>query len=431
MNKKFLDKVVNQIMRETEMVFPTSDELGYINFPFSKLYYNHDNLIKKNWTIEELDGYFSGTPSFLFERHLEEIYGIHKWDSYDEFHYLWDAYVEVFMNKLKSGINIVDSPDYNIPQRIVGDPPETPQLDESFKKEDGISFLIKVVDQLIGETEIEMLGGLKTARSTWSNISHLGSAFWDRLRKHCRSVYGLNTDELLWVEDNYRERLDSKLRNNLSESKEINLKDSKFLQKVLKYLIDNTKMGRHKKLPEIPFFHYDGYIIVPIGSGFRFDIYNKTRQPNGDFIGEWWGEMKEVYSLKDEEVSFLLDEYNNFFWKMVEKINSEEDIKGEINESKMSDKDFLDKLLDHIKSETKFKEKSKFMHSSGRTIYAGNYVQLPFFPEDWYRGVRVSGGWELKDFTHWVHTTLGVNDPTEIEYLWKRYSEWVNKKCNE
>lgn len=319
MNKKFLDKVVNQIMRETEMVFPTSDELGYINFPFSKLYYNHDNLIKKNWTIKELDGYFSGTPSFLFERHLEEIYGIHKWDSYDEFHYLWDAYVEVFMNKLKSGINIVDSLDYNIPQRVVGDPPETPQLDESFKKEDGISFLIKVVDQLIGETEIEMLGGLKTARSTWSNISHLGSAFWDRLRKHCRSVYGLNTDELLWVEDNYRERLESKLKNTITESKEINLKDNKF----------------------------------------------------------------------------------------------------------------LNKLLDYIKSETKFKEKSKFMHSSGRTIYAGNYVQLPFFPEDWYRGVRVSGGWELRDFTHWVHTTLGVSDPTEIEYLWKRYSEWVNKKCNE
>ena len=68
------------------------------------------------------------------------------------------------------------------------------------------------------------------------------------------------------------------------------------------------------------------------------------------------------------------------------------------------------------------------MHSSGRTIYAGNYVRLPFFPEDWYRGLD---DMYITDFIHWIHTTLGINDPTEIEYLWKRYLEWVNKKCNE
>jgi hypothetical protein len=312
MNKRFLNKIVDQIMRETEMVYPTSDELGYVNFPFSKMYHNHDTLIKKNWTIVEMGGFFSSIPSSLFKRHLEEIYSLNTWgDPYnEELNYLWDRYVEEFMNKLRKGINIVDTPDNDIPQRWVG------QLDESFKKGNTISFLIKVVDQLINETEIVNVGGQNIGRSPWSNISHLGSAFWDRLRKHCRSVYGLNTDELLWVEDNYRERLDSKLRNNLSESK----------------------------------------------------VFEK-------------------------------------------------------------DKKFLDKLLDYIKSETKFKERSKFMHNSGRTIYAGYYVQLPFFPEDWYRGVK-EFGWEYEDFTHWVHTTLGVKDPTEINYLWKRYLEWVNKKCN-
>ena len=110
-----------------------------------------------------------------------------------------------------------------------------------------------------------------------------------------------------------------------------------FLQRILKYLIENTKMGRYEKLPDID-FHYDGYIIVPIGSGFRFDVYNKSRQPDGDFTMEWWGEMKDVYSLKNEEVIPLLDEYNNFLWELVEEINSEEDIKGEINESKKVNK---------------------------------------------------------------------------------------------
>ena len=186
MDKKFLDKVVYQIMRETEMVYPTSDELGYVNFGFSKIYGSHYSLIKKNWTIGELSQYFSHTPSRSFIRHLKEVYGITQKDLYNyesdsEVFYLWNKYIEVFMDKLKKGINIVDVYDSNIPNRRVG------QLDES---------------------------------------------------------------------------------------KEINLKDSKFLQKVLKYLIDNTKVGRYEKLPDID-FHYEGYIIVPIGNGFRFDIYNK------------------------------------------------------------------------------------------------------------------------------------------------------------
>lgn len=417
MDKRFLNKIVDQIMRETEMVYPTSDELGYVNFPFSRIYGSHDSLIKKNWTIGELGGYFSLSPSSSFIRHLKEIYGITQKDVYNyesdsEVFYLWDRYIEVFKDKLKKGINIVDVYDPNIPNRWVG------QIDESFKKESDISFLIKVVDQLISETEIDG----NRALGTWSLNNHLTPAFWKFLLYHCRSVYGLNTDELLWVEDYYRERLDSKLRNNLSESKEINLKDSKFLQKVLKYLIDNTKIGRYEKLPDIH-FHYDGYIIVPIGNGFRFDVYNKTRQPDGDFTAEWWGEMKDVYSLKNEEVIPLLDEYNTYLWELVNKISSKEDI----NESKSSNNKFLNKLLYHIKSETKFKKRSKFMHSSERTIYAGSYVRLPFFPEDWYRGLD---DMYITDFMDWIKT-LGIHDTKEIGYLWDRYVEWVNKKCNE
>jgi hypothetical protein len=316
MDKKFLDKVVYQIMRETEMVYPTSDELGYVNFPFSRIYAIHDSLIKKNWTIRELGGYFSLSPSSSFIRHLKEIYGITQKDVYNyesdsEVFYLWDKYIEVFIDKLKRGINIVDVYDPNIPNRWVG------QLDES---------------------------------------------------------------------------------------KEINLRDSKFLQKILKYLIDNTKVGRYEKLPDID-FHYEGYIIVPIGNGFRFDVYNKSVQGDGYFVKEWWREMKEVYSLKNEEVIPLLDEYNNYLWGLVNKISSKEDI----NESKSSNNEFLDKLLYHIKSETKFKDK---------------YTQLPFFPEDWYKELNKM---YITDFSWWMSTTFGVEEPTEIEYMWERYSEWVNE----
>ncbi len=117
MNKRFLDKIVNQIIRETQMVYPTINELGYVNFPFSRIYGSHDTLIKKNWTIEEMGGFFSAIPSSPFKQHLEEIYSLNHWgDPYNEqLNYLWDKYVEVFMNKLKRGINIVDTPDNDIP----------------------------------------------------------------------------------------------------------------------------------------------------------------------------------------------------------------------------------------------------------------------------------------------------------------------------
>ena len=512
MNKRFLNKIVDQIMRETEIVHPTIDELGYVNFPFSVIYDIHDTLIKKNWTEHELNLFFSAIPSFHFKRHLEEIYSLNTWGdpNNEQLHYLWDRYIEKFMNKLRKGINIVDAPDNDIPQRWVG------QIDESFKKESGISFLIKVVDQLIDETEIRG----NRAWGTWALNNHLTPSFWQFLLYHCRDVYGLNDDEVMWVQDYYKERLDSKLRNNLSESKVFE-KDNEFLDKLLNYLIDNTKVGRYEKLPDID-FHYSGYIIVPIGSGFRFDVYNESRQPVGDFAVEWWGEMKDVYSLKNEEVIPLLEKYDDFLWRMVQKLNSDEvineswvsqsrswqndsfldkvvgDIMREtkkingdnmfsfpfldkplnvinsgkiaiyvsffvdhcievygiyrnneiddiwfkyidrfkkkykigdsINESKSLNGNFLNKLLDHIKSETKFEPRTKFMHNSGRTIYAGNYVRLPFFPEDWYRGLD---DMYITDFIFWINTTLGINDTTEIEYLWKRYKEWVNKKCNE
>ena len=60
--------------------------------------------------------------------------------------------------------------------------------------------------------------------------------------------------------------------------------------------------------------------------------------------------MKEIYSLKNEEVIPLLDEYKDYLWGLVNKISSKEDI----NESKSLNSNFLNKLLDHIKSETKF-----------------------------------------------------------------------------
>ena len=109
--------------------------------------------------------------------------------------------------------------------------------------------------------------------------------------------------------------------------------NNKFLDKLLNYLVENTKVGRYEKLSDIH-FHYDGYIIVPIGKGFRFDFYGKTMQGEGDFANEWWKEMEEVYSLKNEEVIPLLEEYYDFLWDRIHKFSSKEGEVENINETK-------------------------------------------------------------------------------------------------
>ena len=79
MDKKFLDKVVDQIVRETRIDY---DE-GRIYTPFQKPYS------------------FSLYPFLLFSfktfyRHCEEVYGL----NYDETEYVWEEYKEIIRDKI-------------------------------------------------------------------------------------------------------------------------------------------------------------------------------------------------------------------------------------------------------------------------------------------------------------------------------------------
>ena len=221
-------------------------------------------------------------------------------------------------------------------------------------------YINKVLEQLVSETEISKRKAITLVltplsqrtfsahdfsqgndlHTKYSDVSALSHYF----STHCQDVYGLDDTEISYTFQKYRnivmlkingviESLSKENLNTITESEEITLNESEFLQKLLNYLKENTKVSRYGNTNI-----YDGYIIAPIGNGFQWDFYGKTLQPYDDFGNEWWKEMKEIYSLRDKEVMFLQGVYMDFLWGTIEKISSGEDLKGEVNESEKVDK---------------------------------------------------------------------------------------------
>ena len=324
MDYKFLNKVVDQIVNETEV--------DHVNKKV-KLRFT------SNYTyLDIVDAYIFPYPPF--EEHLEDVYGLKKME---ERKFVQNNYEDIINNMLTPKNDINESTDMD-------------------KK-----FLNKVVDQIVSETEISKRKSQSLVLTPFSQrvfSSHEFSqgkdlnsrysdvkALYHYFSIHCQDIYGLDSSEMVYAFQKYRNIIILKINgviesrskeklNTITESEEITLNDNKYLQTVLDYLKEDTKVVIE------PSGMYDGYIITPIGYGFRFDFYGKTLQENGDFVNEWWKEMKEIYSLRDKEVLFLIGTYKDFLWETLEKISSGEYLKGEVNESEkvqrkisLSDKD--------------------------------------------------------------------------------------------
>lgn len=316
MDYKFLNKVVDQIVNETEV--------DHVNKKV-KLRFT------SNYTyLDIVDAYIFPYPPF--EEHLEDVYGLKKME---ERKFVQNNYEDIINNMLTPKNDINESTDMD-------------------KK-----FLNKVVDQIVSETEISKRKSQSLVLTPFSQrvfSSHEFSqgkdlnsrysdvkALYHYFSIHCQDIYGLDSSEMVYAFQKYRNIIMLKINgviesrskeklNTITESEEITLNDNKYLQTVLDYLKEDTKVVIE------PSRMYDGYIITPIGYGFRFDFYGKTLQENGDFVNEWWKEMKEIYSLRDKEVLFLIGAYQDFLWETLEKILSGEYLKGEVNESEKVDK---------------------------------------------------------------------------------------------
>jgi len=87
MDYKFLDKVIDQLVRETEI----HTEFGRIYTPISstplRLPFSFGSLF-----------FFSVSP-FFFSKHCRDIYGLND----DEIEYVWKEYRETIIDKINNG----------------------------------------------------------------------------------------------------------------------------------------------------------------------------------------------------------------------------------------------------------------------------------------------------------------------------------------
>ena len=85
MDKRFLDKVLDQLVRETRMDY---DE-GRIYTPFQKPF-SFSHILTSHLLLFSFK---------TFYRHCEEVYGL----NYDETEYVWEEYKENIRDKVNNG----------------------------------------------------------------------------------------------------------------------------------------------------------------------------------------------------------------------------------------------------------------------------------------------------------------------------------------
>ena len=86
MDYKFLDKVIDQLVRETEI----HTEFGRIYTPISST--------PSSLPLPFLSPFFSLSPLLFFSKHCRDIYGLND----DEIEYVWKEYKQIIKDKIEN-----------------------------------------------------------------------------------------------------------------------------------------------------------------------------------------------------------------------------------------------------------------------------------------------------------------------------------------
>tara|TARA_R110000782_G_scaffold80253_2_gene158896 strand:+ start:618 stop:905 length:288 start_codon:yes stop_codon:yes gene_type:complete len=95
MDKKFLNKVVNQIVSETRV----NGETGRIKTLFRHLSYSFALHFQLPWGDSTSGMLQNNVILSSFSRHCKEVYGLDN----DEVGYVWDKYVQIIRDKINNG----------------------------------------------------------------------------------------------------------------------------------------------------------------------------------------------------------------------------------------------------------------------------------------------------------------------------------------
>lgn len=335
-NKKFLDKVVNNLIRETK---PTSENHVSVITPFfvdGDRYWILTAHRCREIGITHPENYM--IPAII-SKHLRDVYSLR---SIEEMDYVMDKYYfniynkyfrKFFDNTIRGKISESEDLEYN----------------KSYWEKETQLF-VKIIGQIMRETvigyknnkikfpiikfpfDVKMIIGpldIKDINIIFdSNISNISGDVANNFYRHCKDVYGLKYNEIkrLWtlysvelvkyilkVWDKWEDyhRSDQGTMGTLLPESAKNVGDnSKFLNKMIDYLVDTTE------LVEVP--HHPNIRVK-----YPFVDYRNNKIPH------MWYEsipkvifiigIMETYGVNDEEAHFVLDKYRK---KLRDKVHS-------------------------------------------------------------------------------------------------------------
>ena len=280
--KIYLDKIVQYIIDDTVIDY---DE-GEIKYP----YYSNILLINSDGRLP-----FSVHSFRPFSRYCNDMYGL----GIEEIQYVWKEY----RNKLIGGEYINES------------------MDKISKGE----YLDKIVDFLVDDTMVDQKNKVwyppfptDHAKPTFNHFyglipmtDHLelkfliGNSYVGNFFNYCKDTYGLTDDvEISKVWKRYLKVLTPKINgfsiiNGIPTINESVDRRDEYLNKIVDFLVDDTEMVydikviRYPHLPNHPqFFSFS-----------RFFLFN-SRPSFSKYI-------KDNYSLNDEEIDYVWEEYKN------------------------------------------------------------------------------------------------------------------------
>ena len=183
-----------------------------------------------------------------------------------------------------------------------------------------IKFLDKVLKDLVLDTKLDKLGlhlpfyqygtiYILQKKEISKVLKNREYKYRDHFYEYTMDTYSLTLEEAFYIYPKYVELLDDKFNGvkNLNESRDIiNLKlddkQKKYLDKVVNYLVDSTKINKYKIITSSPFEVPEDYKIPP---------HSHLSSPT-PALYSFMDQMKDIYGLSENEMMYVWQKYRDF-----------------------------------------------------------------------------------------------------------------------
>jgi hypothetical protein len=384
--KRFLDKVVEFLVKDTIIDYLDNFHIYFPFFPEYGLYINDANL----------DYFFH---KGRYTQYCKDTYGL----THEESLYVWGIYIKIIKEKIKTN----------------GE-----SLNESDDRRK--NFLDKVVDFLVKDTKVDYedrqlffpFTQKRSTRRNTDNSTPFHKIIFDKdsiiplggFMEYIEEMYGITTrEEISYVWGKYKDVMRYNVFGNdptnepIYES--IEGKERILLDRILKYLIDDTIVDHDKGKVTFPFFLQ----VLPSMPKHCFNVNSTSSLSFSQYC-------KYTYGLNDDEVIYLYSKYKKLFSDKVHERNS-------INESDDRKQKYLDKILKWFVDDTIINYKTEIIYYPFSSIGpTGN--RLPSFFDNIKNKLSMT---YPSDIHIYCRDTYGLNRD-ETKYIWDNYKKIIRDR---